>query len=165
MQVSEVMTHGVRSCSVHDSLQEAARIMWESDCGCVPIVDDVERVVGMLTDRDICMAGYTQGKPFAQIPVSAAMAKRVFAVAGHDDIEGAELLMRARQIRRLPVLDRVGRLEGIITLNDLARRAEIGRDAEGRTGDGLSGDTIATTLAAISKPHSRESRKAAAPAR
>jgi len=105
MNVSKLMTTSVQACSIHDTLQRAAQIMWESDCGCVPVVDDDERVVGMLTDRDVCMAGYTQGKPYAEIPVSSAMAKQVFGVSENDVVDVAETLMRDKQIRRVPVLD------------------------------------------------------------
>jgi CBS domain-containing protein len=63
MKVSDLMTTAVRSCGTGDNLQLAAQIMWESDCGIVPVVDGDGRVVGVITDRDICMAAYTQGLP------------------------------------------------------------------------------------------------------
>jgi len=63
MNASDVMTKTVRSCSAGDSLQRAAQLMWEGDCGSVPVVDSDNRVVGILTDRDIAMAAYTQGRP------------------------------------------------------------------------------------------------------
>ena len=150
MNVSDLMTKNVQSCGIHDNLQRAAQIMWEADCGCVPVVDDNHRVVGLLTDRDICMAGYTQGKTYAEIPVSTAMAKQVFGVTEGDLLDTAEALMRDKQIRRLPVLDDAGELRGILSLNDLARRNQPTRS---RQSDGLSGDTIAQTLAAICAPH------------
>lgn len=153
MKVSELMTQGVKACGIHDTLQRAAQIMWESDCGCVPVVDDEARVVGMLTDRDICMAGYTQGTTFAEIPVSTAMAKQVFGVAEDDLVEAAESMMRDKQIRRVPVLDGGGKLRGLLSLNDIARHTHR---TKGRRGNGLSGDSIAETLAAICKPHRPE---------
>jgi CBS domain-containing protein len=144
------MTRGVWSCSVHDSLREAAKIMWDHDCGCVPVIDDLEHVVGMLTDRDVCVSGYTQGKPYDHIPVSVAMSKKVFGIRANEEVEKAERLMRERQVRRLPVIDHDGRLEGIVSIGDLARRVEAGHAT-----DGLTGDEVATTLAAIGKPHRR----------
>jgi CBS domain-containing protein len=150
MRISDLMTRGVWSCSVHDSLREAAKIMWDHDCGCVPVIDDSGRVVGMLTDRDVCIAGYTQGKPYEHIPVAVAMSKKVFGVAAHEDVERAERLMRDKQLRRLPVVDHDGMLEGIVALSDIARRVEPGHATDGLTGDG-----VATTLAAIGKPHHR----------
>ena len=102
MNVSKLMTTSVQACSIHDSLQRAAQIMWESDCGCVSVVDDDSAIVGMLTSRDICMAGYTQGKPYAEIPVPSAMAKQVFGVSESDLVDVAETLMRDKQIRESP---------------------------------------------------------------
>ena len=116
--------------------------MWEHDCGVVPVVDAEERVLAMLTDRDVCMAAFTQGKPLAELPVSIAASKRVFWVHPHDSVETAERLMRKQQIRRLPVVDERGRLVGLLSLNDLARHAG-GRD------DDLSTREISQTLGAI----------------
>jgi CBS domain-containing protein len=144
------MTRGVWSCSVHDSLREAAKIMWDRDCGCVPVIDDGERVVGMLTDRDVCIAGFTQGKPYDHIPVAVAMSKKVFGIAAHEEVQTAERLMREKQVRRLPVIDHDGMLEGIISLGDIARRVD-----ESYATDAPTGEEVAATLAAIGKPHRR----------
>ncbi len=149
MDASELMTAAVQSCRPDDNLQRAAQIMWERDCGVVPVVDGDNRVVGMITDRDVTMAGYTQGRPLSQIPVSSAMAKQVHAVRASDSIESVEVLMREFRVRRVPVLDAAGRLTGILSLNDLARHA---RRSVGRGGDGLRGDIIVETLAAICEP-------------
>ena len=72
-RVREVMTKDVLTCSVSDRLNRAAQLMWESDCGCIPIVEEHGMLVGMLTDRDICMAAYTSGKPLSEISVTSAM--------------------------------------------------------------------------------------------
>lgn len=160
MNVSELMTRGVLACSIDDTLEHAAQILWENDCGCLPVVDGDDHVVGMITDRDICMAGYTQGKLYAEIPVSSAMAKQVYGVTEGDLIATAEALMRDKQVRRLPVLEG-GKLRGIVSLNDLARHTV---PTQSRKSDGLSGDAIATTLAAISAPHAPKRRPRAASA-
>lgn len=149
MKASELMTTDVKSCSVDDNLQRAAQLMWESDCGAVPVIDGDGRVVGIVTDRDICMSAYTQGLPLWQIPVSNAMAKRVHGVREDDPIEAVEQLMRRAQVRRVPVLDEEARLKGILSLNDLARHAH--RSA-GRRSNGLSGESISQTLAAVCQP-------------
>jgi CBS-domain-containing membrane protein len=115
----------------------------------LPVVDGEDRVVGMITDRDICMAAYTHGQPLWQIPVSNAMAKEVHGVRENALVEVAEGLMRRLRIRRVPVLDGDGRLKGILSMNDLARHAH--RSA-GHKHDGLSGDRIVQTLAAICEP-------------
>jgi CBS domain-containing protein len=161
MNVSELMSKAAKSCGTNDSLQEAARVMWESDCGMVPVVDDRTRVVGILTDRDICMAAYTHGQPLWQIPVSQAMAKQVHGVRENDPLEVVETLMRRVRVRRVPVLDADGRLKGILSMNDLTRHAHR---AVGRWNNGLSVDSVVKTLAAICEPRAHSANVSSAPA-
>lgn len=130
MRVEEVMTKDPVSCRRADTLDRAARVMWDRDCGFVPIVDDGGRVIGALTDRDAVMAAYTRGARLADVCVSTAMATPVVTCGRHDDIEYAESLMQRYQIRRLPVVDGDGRLIGLLSLDDLARGAapaDVGR--------------------------------------
>jgi CBS-domain-containing membrane protein len=150
MKVSDLMSATANSCGANDNLERAAQIMWESDCGVVPVVGDDGRVVGMVTDRDICMAAYTHGQPLWQIAVANAMARQVHGVHESDLLEAAEELMRRVRVRRLPVLDGDGRLKGILTMNDLARHAHR---SGGRKANGLSSDSVVQTLAAICEPH------------
>jgi CBS domain-containing protein len=150
MNVLELMTTAVKFCGPSDNLQNAAQIMWDNDCGVVPVVDADGSVVGMITDRDICMAAYTRGQPLWQIPVLVAMAKQVHSVRENDQLDAVELLMRRMRIRRVPVLDGDGRLKGILSMNDLARRA---LPSKGRKADGLSTDSIVQTLGAICEPN------------
>jgi CBS-domain-containing membrane protein len=150
MQASELMTGDVDCCAMDDTLERAAQIMWDGDCGCVPVVDEDRRVLGMITDRDVCMAALTQGRTLDAMFVESAASKDVSCAAETDTIEACESVMRLMQVRRLPIIDREGKLVGILSMNDLARHAH-------RTGKapttGLSGDTITETLAAICKPH------------
>jgi CBS domain-containing protein len=134
MKVQEIMTRSVRVCRPDDMLNVAAQLMWEHDCGCVPVVstDGDGKIIGMLTDRDICMAAYTQGRRLAEIPVNTAMSSEIVACAADDDLKDAEELMGNRQIRRLPVVDTNGRLQGIVSLNDLAREFDRERKKAGR---------------------------------
>src|SRR5512134_738255 len=104
MQIKDVMSHPPVTCPVSSTLDQAARLMWEFDCGIIPVVNDEGRLAGVVTDRDICMAAYTQGKTLREIPVTIAMAKQVIAAYANDSIDSAEELMSANQIRRLPVL-------------------------------------------------------------
>jgi CBS domain-containing protein len=150
MNASELMSLAVSSCGPGDSLQRAAQLMWEADCGAVPVVDGEHRVVGMITDRDVCMAAYTQGEALWRIPVSSAMARKVYGVAEGDSLDAVEAVMRQARVRRVPVLDKEGRLRGILSMNDLARHA---RGSVGRKADGLGADAIVKTLAAICAPH------------
>ncbi len=142
MNVDQLMTRNIKTCMPNDTLEVAARIMWENDCGVVPVVDAEGRCVAMITDRDICMAGFTQGLQYGQIPVSTAASKTLFSIRPNDSLQKAEELMRTRQVRRLAVLDDAGKPLGILSLNDLARHA-------GRRSDDLGTDEVAKTLSAI----------------
>ena len=131
MKIKNLMTSEVKCCATYNTLNTAARIMWDNDIGCVPVVDQDGRVAGMLTDRDICMAAYIQGVPLAGSLVTTAMSKDVFFCAPDDEAAVAQKLMREKQVRRLPVIDAQGRLAGIISLSDIARHAQ--REARAAT--------------------------------
>ena len=148
MNVQEIMTTDVVTCRLDDTLNAPAAIMWGHDCGVVPVVDEDGRVVGMITDRDICMAAYTQGAPLSAIRVASACSRTLRACRLDDPVEEAEAIMAAAQVRRLPVVDREGRLFGVVSLSDLVQHA---RPADKKP-DGLSFDRVAATLAAISHP-------------
>jgi CBS-domain-containing membrane protein len=105
------------------------------------------------------MAGYIQGRPLADIPVSVAMSKELYSCSSSDALIEAEETMRSHQVRRLPVLEPNGSLAGIIALNDLAREAE--RET-GRKGRELSAQEVTATLAAICSPRGGGALTAAA---
>jgi CBS domain-containing protein len=126
MNVEQLMTRNVEICRPTDPLSAAASIMWNRDCGCVPVVqatDGTDRLVGMITDRDVCMAAYTQGRALSGIEVRRAMATTVRACASGDSIDTALETMAMNQLHRLPVVDRDGRLVGLLSLADAAREA------------------------------------------
>jgi CBS-domain-containing membrane protein len=110
-------------------------------------------VVGILTDRDICMAAYTQGRRLREMVVGSAMSRQVFACHIGDSLETAEGIMQAHQVRRVPVLGFEDRVVGLLSLSDIAREAERQR---GRKGRDLSPDAIGTTLAAVAHARSHE---------
>jgi CBS domain-containing protein len=122
MQVKDLMTPSPSVCTPQDTTNEAAHIMWERDCGAVPVVDDRGRVVGMITDRDICIAAYFQGEPLSQIRVADVMSRELSTVRPEDDVTRAEHVMREHQIRRLPVVADGQLLVGILSVGDLALR-------------------------------------------
>lgn len=99
MRVSELMIANVETCSVHDTVNRAAQIMWEADVGTVPVLEG-PRVVGMITDRDVCMATYTKGRSPAQIPVTNAMSHHVISCRPDDKLTDAVALMREHRVRR-----------------------------------------------------------------
>jgi CBS domain-containing protein len=133
---------------VNDALHDAAQKMWDHDCGVLPVVNDEGKVTGMITDRDICMAALTQGRPLHELLVNLAMAKHVIAVRPEQTLVEVEQLMTRHQIRRLPVVDAENRPLGVISLNDLAIEAV---QADTRMKHGVS--KIAHTLAAVCQPH------------
>jgi CBS domain-containing protein len=149
MKIEEIMTRPAASCRRDDMLSQAAQLMWEHDCGIVPVTEDGDRVIGMVTDRDICMATYIQGRPPQHIPVADIMSHQVFSCRTDDPLEAAERLMSDKQIRRVPVTDGDNRLVGILSLNDLARYA-----ASARKKNGLERE-VTQTLAAICQPRAR----------
>src|ERR1700686_1134535 len=103
MKVKDVMTSNVRACFKSDNLATVAQVMWDNDCGCVPVLNEEGWLVGMLTDRDICMAAFLQGMPIGEIKVSAVMSRQLFDCTSDDDLSAAEQIMREKKVRRLPV--------------------------------------------------------------
>jgi len=157
MKISDIMNKSVHSCALGESLNAAAHIMWSQSVGCVPVVNHGGYVVGLVTDRDVCMGAYTTGKRLSEIPVESAMARCVITCQGHDSLVAAENLMRQHQVQRLPVVDEAGRLIGMLSVADIALHFEPSFEAANRP---LGGDAIALTLAARSgrqnpPPHSR----------
>lgn len=153
MKVRDLMTTAVKYCEPYNTLNSAAHLMWENDIGCVPIVDNERRVIGMLTDRDICMAAFLQGVALTGSVVTSAMSKEVFSCSPDDDISTAERIMHDRQVRRLPVIDFNGRLVGIISLNDIAREGE--QEAELKKTREISDAEIARVMASVCAPRHR----------
>jgi CBS domain-containing protein len=153
MKVQDLMTREVGACRPFAGADEGARIMWERDCGAVPIVDQEGRVVAMVTDRDLCMAALTQGRTLSEIRVSSAMSRSLWCCRPEDDVAHAEAVMKARKVRRLPVVDAEGKLVGILSLSDLAREAMASRKSRAKKKPvGLSdvGETLGTISSASS---------------
>jgi CBS domain-containing protein len=147
MRVDELMTQKPATCSRDSSCAEAARIMWDCDCGSVPVVDDAGRAVGIVTDRDICMAALFQGAPLSLISIADVMSGNLYTCRAEHDVREAERLMQQRQVRRLPVIDDAGMLVGILSLGDVAQG--VGRDGKAGRPEGAE---LLTTIAAISEP-------------
>jgi CBS domain-containing protein len=149
MKVLDLMTEDVGTCRPYEGVDKGAKVMWEQDCGAVPVVDQDRRVVAMLTDRDICMASFTQGRGLSEIRVSSAMSKNLWTCRPDDDVADAEAVMRTHKVRRLPVVDAEGKLAGILSLSDLARAAV--RPKRGKTKKkGVELTDVGQTLGAIS---------------
>ncbi len=150
MKVADLMKSEVKTCAQDDSLNFAAGLMWDGDCGCVPVVDSAGKLVGIITDRDICMAAYTQGESLHRMKVASAMARPVAECAPGDDLQVAEQYMREGKLRRLPVCDAEGRVIGILSLSDIAIEAERQRARDMRAS--IAASEVAGILAAVSQP-------------
>jgi len=145
MKVAAIMTGDVRVCAPSETLNRAAQLMWENDCGSIPVAEADATVVGMLTDRDICMAAYTQGANLHNLQAVNAMATNVLVCRPDDDLSTAQEIMRKHRVRRLPVVNEDRHLVGIISLSDIGRAAiEPAAKSE-----------VADTLAAVSAPRER----------
>ena len=127
MKVGEVMTRGVEVASPDDTLQKAAGRMAELDTGVLP-VGEGDRLVGMLTDRDIAVRAVAQGKG-PDTKVSEAMTPDVRYCFEDDDLDDAVRSMGEQKVRRLPVLGRDKRLVGIVSLGDVALSGDCGQTA------------------------------------
>jgi CBS domain-containing protein len=144
MRVKELQTAHVKSCSGDTDLAAAAKIMWDCDCGVVPVIDHERKVIGVITDRDICIATATRATVPSEIRVRDVMSGQDLHSCGpDDDVRTALATMKRHRVRRLPVLDQQQRLVGIISVNDLVRRAD------GRKGADVPGEEFLETLQAI----------------
>lgn len=146
MTIESFLRRDVRTSRPSDNLATAAHAMWEADCGLLPVVDGEGHVLGTVSDRDLCMGTLFQGKRMDEIEVAKVMARDVTLLKLGSPIGEVLTRMREHQLRRLPVVDDDGVLQGIVTLADLARAWASGTVLGGRA---LKADDVARTLAAI----------------
>ena len=154
MIVREVMNQEVTTCNPETTLEPAALLLWNGDCGTVAVVAGENRPIGIITDRDICMAVPLQHKPASEIQVQEVMSRHLFTCQPESDIMNALKTMSFQKVRRLPVTNDSGQVAGIISIEDLIARAERGR--RGIQTPDLSYDDTMTTLKAICRPHRPE---------
>jgi CBS domain-containing protein len=155
MNVEELMTKPAVTIQAQDNLDIAAKKMWDNDCGVLPVVGGDGRLIGVLTDRDICMSAWSRGRLLANIRADEAMSKQVFSLKPDQEIGLAEVLMTENQVRRIPIVDANEKPVGVLSMNDLAREAT---KPGTKFKDGIS--RAVHTLAAICRP--RKSAKKAA---
>ena len=143
MKVQDVMTYDVRTCSPETNLSAAAMQMWRGDFGVMPVVAG-GKVVGMITDRDICIAAATKHRDPANIRVKEVISGQVYGCSPDTDIHEALKIMQQKQVRRLPIMSAEdGRLAGILSMNDVALKEQGGAKAE------LSAEDVETTMRGI----------------
>ena len=132
MKVSEVMTRDVQTIRPDQRVQEAASFMLSADAGSIPVIDG-DRLIGMLTDRDIAVRGVAKGYG-PDTPVRELMTDDIICVREDDDVDDVASKMSEAQVRRLPVIDDQERLCGIVSLGDLSRDADEDAAAEALEG-------------------------------
>ena len=151
LRVDSIMSKDIVSCRPSDSLNAAAQIMWDRDCGCVPVVDSDGRPVSIITDRDICMAAYTQGKQLHDMAVADVCSRELHICHNDESVSVAMNTMANAQVRRLPVVDADGRLVGVLALSDLIRHGWTDR-MRGNAED----PHLAVLLESVSSPHAQQ---------
>jgi CBS domain-containing protein len=126
MKVREVMMKSLAFCSSRTNLAEATEMMWVHNCGILPVVDEHQKPIGVITDRDICIALGTRNRPASEITVGEVTNGRLFYCAAEDDLHSALEIMHRKRVRRLPVVGKDGLLDGILSMDDVVLHAEKG---------------------------------------
>src|SRR5438876_4612656 len=127
MRIKHAMTKELSCCVPSDSAQRAACIMRDENAGVVPVIADAQsrKIVGVVTDRDLCMNVVAEGRDPGGVTVEHCMTTKVVTCSPNDSVERATELMRENQIRRIPVVNEQRELQGIVSMADLVGRAEI----------------------------------------
>jgi CBS domain-containing protein len=157
MKIKHVMTKDPKCCVPSDTAQHAAIIMRDEKAGVVPVIENEQsrKLVGIVTDRDLCMNIVAEGRDARTVQVHECMTTAVVSALPQDALEKATELMRDNQIRRIPVIDEQRRLVGIVSLADVVERASV-KTVE--THETLK--TVSAPTAEPSKPRAK-SRKVA----
>lgn len=124
MRARNVMTSSPYFCRPENNLGTATQYMWEGNCGFLPVMGNDNKIVGVITDRDICIAFGTRNRLPGEINVGEVMSRKVFSCSAEDDIHVALRRMQEGQVRRLPVTSQEGSLVGVISLDDILCQAE-----------------------------------------
>jgi predicted transcriptional regulator len=142
-----LMTSPAMTCSPEDDVNDVAQLFWDTGCGSIPVVDAAGVLQGMLTDRDICMAAYTQGRHLPDIRVQSAMSRCVHAVTPNDALQRVLEIMGDAQVHHVPVVDDARKVVGIISITDLARWVQSSPKRSGQLQD-----AALSTVVAIAAP-------------
>jgi CBS domain-containing protein len=152
MKVREIMTAAPASCSPQTNLAEAVEMLWNHNCGVLPVVDSQEQVVGLVTDRDICVALGTRNRLPSDVSIGEVASDRLFVCMPDDDLRRALGTMAGAKVRRLPVVDAAGKLEGMLSMDDVIMHIDTGGF---KREFGLSTQDIVDTLKRIYTPLAR----------
>jgi CBS domain-containing protein len=130
MKINEVMTPDPACCTASDSANKAAMIMRELNVGIVPIVADGDsnQLLGVVTDRDLCMSVVAEGKDPKAIRLENCMSKELVTCTADDEVEEVLHLMQENQVRRIPVVGQDNRIQGIVSIADMVLGSDIGSE-------------------------------------
>lgn len=148
MIVRDLMRKSPKSCTSDTNLAAVAEMLWSSGCGALPVVDSQGGVSGIITDRDICVALGTLDLLPSTLMASQGMSRKVATCRDTDEIHEALRIMRTGKLRRIPVVDQSGKLEGILCVSDLVLDA---RHDDGSK-PSLSYDDVMSTFRGIYWP-------------
>lgn len=155
MRVQDIMTQEPKCCGLDTNLAAAAELMWNNDCGVLPVVDGDGKLAGIVTDRDMCIALGTRNRLAADTAVKDVATGEVQTCTPDDDAHTAMAIMRRAKVRRLPVVGEGGKLEGIVALNDIVVAAD-------RKHGAIDYEEVMNTVKAVSE---HRGRKPAQPAK
>jgi CBS domain-containing protein len=145
MKVKDIMTTDLKTCAPDTTVAEAAHLMWDGDCGILPVVDEGV-LVGVVTDRDMYIALATQNARASQLRVGAVACTTLATCAPEDDVHAALATMKHARVRRLPVVGFGGTVTGMLSMNDVLRAVATGKK-------GVPNSEIVETLQAICAHH------------
>lgn len=153
MKVKDIMSPDAKACAETATLARAAELMSHNNCGILPVVAAGGKVVGLVTDRDICVNAARTNKSLASMRVEEVISGKVYACRPEDDIQAALRTMRENKIRRIPVIDAEGMLKGLLSMDDVLLNAE---EVTGGTATELSyGDAVRTYKAILAQQVNR----------
>ena len=149
MNISDVMSQEVKCCSAEMALDQVGMMMWEGDCGAIPIVDNTNRPIGMVTDRDIAMCCVLNHKAPWELSASTITGSRqLFTCSADDNLDTALTIMKEQRVRRLPVTDSQGCLTGMLSIDDIVACTE-----KAKSDTTVPYDVTMSTLKAVSIHH------------
>jgi len=121
MFVKDIMKKAVATCAPEGDLAAVIDVMRERDCGFLPVVDRHGILVGVITDRDVCLAGGSKHRPLTRVSVKETMSHPVFSCFPDENVKVVLATMAKHRVRRLPVLNKSGHLEGVLSIDDIAQ--------------------------------------------
>ena len=161
MRVQDIMTKTVASCRPDANLAEVSALMWEHNCGQLPVVDDQGKVAKVITDRDVCIALGTRNQRACEIRVREVTDRNAVVCNARENLRAALKIMAVERVRRLPVVNDEGVLVGILSLDDVTLQARHHGDTDRPP---VSFEDVMNTLRAIYHHGSRASAHAEAAA-